>query len=79
MLIEGRFLGYNKKYIIKKHKEENDEPLLFFGFEDKTHCVSYNFVHGNTQTKLVKIKKIALHWPCSWHWEGVQENNPQAS
>ncbi len=57
MLIEGRFLGYNTKYIIKEHKEGNDEPLLFFGFENKTHCVSCNFVHGNTQTKLVKIKK----------------------
>jgi len=57
ILIEGRFLGYNTKYIVNEHKEGNDEPLLFFGFEDKTHCVSCNFVHGNTQTKLVKIKK----------------------
>jgi hypothetical protein len=31
MLIEGRFLGYNTKYIIGEWKEGNDEPLLFFG------------------------------------------------
>jgi len=48
MLPKRRFLRYNTKYIIGEQKEGNDEPLLFFGSVDKTHCVSCNSIHGNT-------------------------------